>query len=149
MICILIFLELWVLCKKCKHHVYLQRCYFFLIISPLVANSTKLRFFCSIPLSSFTVMFIINPPYHNRKHKGSRDGIWLAEKNGKRTKQTKVSSGLSNTIVLMHSFEKKNQDFSLLYRNNRQGIHVLLYIHFTKYTPLWIRIIKVTCCNAD
>lgn len=145
-------------CESCEKNVNTMYIYsfvtFFLIISPLVSNSTKLGFFFySIPLLSFTVMFIINPPYHNRKHKGSRDGM-TGRKNGKRTIQAKVSIDFTWLVWILlfsctHLKKNKIQDFSLLYRNYRKGIHVLLYIHFTKNTPLWIRIIKVTCCNAD
>lgn len=154
MIFIIIFLELWVLWKKCKHNVYLQLCYFFSHnFSPRIKLNKTRIFFYSIPLLSFTVMFIINPPYHNRKHKGSRDGM-TGRKNGKRTIQAKVSIDFTWLVWILlfsctHLKKNKIQDFSLLYRNYRKGIHVLLYIHFTKNTPLWIRIIKVTCCNAD
>lgn len=82
-------------------------------------------------------MFIIDPPYHNTKNKGSRDGM-TGRKNGKRTIQTNaplISPGLSEYYCSHALIWKKNkiQDFSLLYRNNRKGIHlhVLLYIHFT------------------
>lgn len=136
MICILIFLELWVLWKKCKHNVYLQLCYFCSHnFSPRI-KLNKTQIFCSISLLSFTEMFIINPPYHNTKNKGRRDGM-TGRKNGERTIQTNVSIDFTWLVwILLFScthLKKKNkiQDFSLLYRNNRKGIQVLLYIHFT------------------
>lgn len=139
--------------KKYKHNVYLQLCYFFSHnFSPRIKLNKTRIFFYSIPLLSLTVMFIINPPYHNRKHKVETE--WLAEKTERelfRLKFPLISPGLSEYYCSHALIWKKNkiQDFSLLYRNYRKGIHVLLYIHFTKNTPLWIRIIKVTCCNAD
>lgn len=107
---------------------------FFLIIFPLVSNSTKLRFFCSIPLLSFRVMFIINPPYHNRKHKGSRDGM-TGRKNGKRTVQAKVSIDFTWLVwILLFSCTHLKKKIKFKIFPYCTGIIVKVYMYYFIYT---------------
>lgn len=137
MIFILIFLELWVLWKKCEHNVYLQLCYFFSHnFSPRIKlNKFKLGFFFySIPLLSFTVMFIINPPYHNRKHKGSRDGM-TGRKNGKRTIQAKVSIDFTWLVwILLFSCTHLKKKIKFKISPYCTGIIVKVYMYYFVYT---------------
>lgn len=107
---------------------------FFLIIFPLVSNSTKLRFFCSIPLLSFRVMFIINPPYHNRKHRGSRDGM-TGRKNGKRTVQAKVSIDFTWLVwILLFSCTHLKKKIKFKIFPYCTGIIVKVYMYYFIYT---------------
>lgn len=134
MICILIFLELWVLWKKCKHNVYLQLCYFCSHnFSPRI-KLNKTQIFCSISLLSFTEMFINNPPYHNTKNKGSRDGM-TGRKNGKRTIQTNaplISPGLSEYYCSHALIWKKKIKFKIF--PYCTGIIVKVYRYYFIYT---------------
>lgn len=107
---------------------------FFLIIFPLVSNSTKLRFFCSIPLLSFRVMFIINPPNHNKKLKGSRDGM-TGRKNGKRTIQAKVSIDFTWLVwMLLFSCTHLKKKIKFKIFPYCTGIIVKVYMYYFIYT---------------
>lgn len=126
-------------CESCEKNVNTMYIYsfvtFFLIISPLVSNSTKLGFFFySIPLLSFTVMFIINPPYHNRKHKGSRDGM-TGRKNGKRTIQAKVSIDFTWLVwILLFSCTHLKKKIKFKISPYCTGIIVKVYMYYFIYT---------------
>lgn len=126
-------------CESCEKNVNTMYIYsfvtFFLIISPLVSNSTKLGFFFySIPLLSFTVMFIINPPYHNRKHKRSRDGM-TGRKNGKRTIQAKVSIDFTWLVwILLFSCTHLKKKIKFKISPYCTGIIVKVYMYYFIYT---------------
>lgn len=127
-------------CESCEKNVNTMYIYSFvtfdLIIFPLVSNSTKLRFFCSIPLLSFTEMFIIDPPYHNTKKTKEVETEWLAEKTERELYRLTLHwfhLACLNTIVLMHSFEKKIK-FKIFPYCTGIIVKVYIYMYYFIYT---------------
>lgn len=81
-------------------------------------------------------MFIIDPPYHNTKNKGSRDGM-TGRKNGKRTIQTNaplISPGLSE-YYCSHALIWKNKiKFKIFPYCTGIIVKVYIYMYYFIYT---------------